>query len=325
MKVLVYGAGVIGGQLVHALSVAGNDVTVIARGAWKETLQRDGLRIRHYIQKKDTVDHPRVLEKPDKELYDVAFAVMQYRQMKRILDDLAAVNSPVVVLVGNNLSACEMEKQILDLTEMPKSILFGFGSTAGTRENGKLTTVHTGDGKLTVGRTHGDASQNEKDLITGLFKGSKLSLSWCDDMDAWLKYHAAFILPIVYLCYKTGCDLKKSTRQDRKLMLDAVRDAYHLLMELGIPIRPVGDEKTLEPGLAKGIVKLVIYWMTRTRIGALCTTEHCRHAPGEMEDIDSAFQQLRSEKPDFPMPHFDHLYSEMPSWEQIRKSYGGRT
>nr|WP_316620397.1 hypothetical protein [uncultured Ruminococcus sp.] len=108
-------------------------------------------------------------------------------------------------------------------------------------------------------------------------------------------------------------------------MLDAVRDAYHLLMELGVPVRPVGDEKTLEPGFANRIVKLVIYGMSRTRIGALCTTEHCRHAPGEMEDIDSAFQQLRSEKPDFPMPFFDQLYSEMPSWEQIRKIYGGRT
>ncbi|MBR5680661.1 MAG: hypothetical protein IKX19_08405 [Clostridia bacterium] len=47
MKVLVYGAGVIGGQLVHALIVGGNEVTVIARGAWKETLRKDGLRIRH--------------------------------------------------------------------------------------------------------------------------------------------------------------------------------------------------------------------------------------------------------------------------------------
>ena len=207
MKVLVYGAGVIGGQLVHALSIAGNDVTVIARGAWKETLQKDGLRIHHHIQKKDTVDHPRVLDKPDNKPYDIAL----------------------------------------------------------------------------------------------------------------------YILPIVYLCYKTGCDLKKSTRQDRKLLLDAVRDAYHLLMELGVPVRPKSDEKTLEPGFANKIVKLVIYGMSRTRIGALCTTEHCRHAPGEMEDIDSAFQQLRSEKPDFPMPFFEQLYSEMPSWEQIRKIYGGRT
>ena len=78
MNVLVYGAGVIGGQFVHALMKSGNDVTVIARGAWKDTLQKNGLRIRHYIQKKDTTDHPRVLEKPDDGRYDIAFAVMQY-------------------------------------------------------------------------------------------------------------------------------------------------------------------------------------------------------------------------------------------------------
>lgn len=322
MKVLVYGAGVIGGQLVHALIKSGNDVTVIARGAWKETLQRDGLHIRHYIQKKDTVEHPRVLEKPDDQPYDVAFAVMQYRQMAAILEDLAEVNSPVVVLVGNNLSAAEMEGRILALSKTPKSVLFGFGSTAGTRENGKLTTVHTGDGRLTVGRTHEDASEQEKALLKRLFQGSKLSLVWCDDMDAWLKYHAAFILPVVYLCYKTGCDLKKSTRQERKLLLDAVADAYHLLMELGYPVRPAGDEKSLKPGLGNTMIKLVIYWMSRTRLGALCTTEHCRHAPGEMEDLDRAFQKLREKRPDFPMPHFDKLYGSMPAWEEIRNDYG---
>lgn len=322
MKVLVYGAGVIGGQLVHALIKSGNDVTVIARGAWKETLQRDGLRIRHYIQRKDTVDRPRVLEKPVDEPYDVVFAVMQYRQMAVILEDLAMVNSPLVVLVGNNLSAVEMEGRILGASRTPKSVLFGFGSTAGTRENGKLTTVHTGDGRLTVGRTHEDASEHEKDLLERLFRGSRLSLTWCDDMDAWLKYHAAFILPVVYLCYKTDCDLRKSTKQERKLMLDAVADTYHLLMELGYPVRPAGDEKSLEPGFANAVVKLVIYWVSRTRLGALCTTEHCRHAPGEMEDLDRAFQKLREKRPDFPMPHFDKLYGSMPAWEEIRNVYG---
>ena len=324
MKVLVYGAGVIGGQLVHALSTAGNDVTVIARGAWKETLQRDGLCIRHYIQRKDTVDRPRVLEKPVDEPYDVVFAVMQYRQMAVILEDLAMVNSPLVVLVGNNLSAVEMEGRILGASRTPKSVLFGFGSTAGTRENGKLTTVHTGDGRLTVGRTHEDASEHEKDLLERLFRGSRLSLTWCDDMDAWLKYHAAFILPVVYLCYKTDCDLRKSTKQERKLLLDAVADAYHLLMELGYPVRPAGDENLLKPGFANAAVKLVIYWTARTRLGALCTTEHCRHAPGEMEDLDRAFQALRAQKPEFQMPGFEKLYSQMPSWEQVHSNYNSR-
>lgn len=322
MKVLVYGAGVIGGQLAHALIKSGNDVTVIARGAWKETLQKDGLRIRHYIQKKDTVDHPRVLEKPNDERYDIVFAVMQYRQMEKILDNLAAVNSNIVVLVGNNLSVSEMEQRILDASRNSKSILFGFGSTAGTRENGKLTTVHTGDGKLTVGKAHKEASEEEKILLKNAFKGSRLSISWCDNMDAWLKYHAAFILPVVYLCYKTGCDLKRSTREERKLLLDAAGDAYHLLMGLGYPVRPAGDEKSLEPDLANELARLVICWVSRTKLGALCTTEHCRHAPQEMEDLDKAFQKLRAEKQDFPMPHFDRLYSKMPSWDKIRLTYG---
>ena len=312
----------IGGQFVYALLKSGNDVTVIARGAWKGTLEKDGLRIRHYIQKKDTTDHPRVLEKPDGQRYDIAFAVMQYRQMENILEDLATVNSPVVVLVGNNLSVSEMESRILRATASPKEVLFGFGSTAGTRENGKLTTVHTGDGKLTVGKAHTEATAEEKVLLKRLFNGSKMSVSWCDDMDAWLKYHAAFILPVVYLCYKTGCDLKKSTKEERKLLLDAVGDAYHLLMELGYPVRPAGDDKNLEPGISNKLVKLVIYWMSRTRIGALCTTEHCRHAPQEMEDLDKAFQELRAKKPDFPMPYFDKLYKMMPSWETIHDLYG---
>ena len=307
MKVLVYVAGVIGGQLVHALSVSGNDVTVVARGARKETLEKEGLRIHHYIQNKDTVDYLRIIDKPDDGYYDIAFAVMQYRQMEAILDDLAKLNSPIVVLTGNNLSVSEMEDRILNVSKTPKSVLFGFGSTAGTRENGRLNTVHAGDGKLTVGKAHENASEEEKTLMKNLFKGSRLSLSFCDNMDAWLKYHAAFILPVVYLSYKTECDLKRSTREDRKLLLDAVGDAYHLLMELAYPVRPEGDEKTLEPGLSNLIVRLVIYLMCKTEIGALCTTEHCRHAPKEMEDLDESFQKLSKERADFPMPCFDKI------------------
>ena len=69
------------------------------------------------------------------------------------------------------------------------------------------------------------------------------------------------------------------------------------------------------------MVRLVIYWMSRTRLGALCTTEHCRHAPGEMEDLDEAFQAIRAKKADFPMPEFDRLRRMMPAWVQVREIY----
>lgn len=322
MKVLVVGAGVIGGEIAHALCKAGNEVHVIARNAWKETLEKNGLRIYHYLQKKETVDHPFLHERAEDLFYDLAFAVMQTQQMEAIAEDLAALHCPLLVLVGNNLSASLMEERILASSKTPKSILFGFGSIAGKRSDGIITAVHMGDGKLTIGRAECEAKDSEKALVKQAFSGSRMAVEFTDNMDAWLKYHAAFILPVVYLSYAKNCDLRRSTREERTLLLAAVKNAYHLLMELGVPVRPVNDEKTLEPGLSNLLVKLVICLFSLTKIGALCTSEHCRHAPEEMEALDAAFHKLRALKPETAMPQFEELDGRMPSWEVIRKTYG---
>ncbi|MCM1466500.1 MAG: NAD-binding protein [Bacteroidales bacterium] len=49
MKLLVYGAGVIGCELAHVLKRGGNDVTLLARGEWKDTLEKRGLVIRYVV------------------------------------------------------------------------------------------------------------------------------------------------------------------------------------------------------------------------------------------------------------------------------------
>ena len=85
MKILIYGAGVIGCYLTHVLCAAGNDVTLLARGIWRETLERDGLTIVHHLQKKTTNDRPRVIGALNGEHYDLVFAVMQYQQMAAVL------------------------------------------------------------------------------------------------------------------------------------------------------------------------------------------------------------------------------------------------
>ena len=102
MKVLVYGSGVIGWYLAHVLCAAGNDVTLLARGQWKEQLQQNGLRIRHHLQRKTTLDHPRVIGDIEEEkAFDAVFAVMPYNKMPAILEPLAAIHAPIIVLVGN--------------------------------------------------------------------------------------------------------------------------------------------------------------------------------------------------------------------------------
>ena len=49
MKILVYGAGVLGCNLARNLFHAGKDVTLLARGNWAAEIRQNGLRIKDQI------------------------------------------------------------------------------------------------------------------------------------------------------------------------------------------------------------------------------------------------------------------------------------
>lgn len=84
MRVLVYGAGVLGSYLAHVLVRGGNQVTVLARGKRAEELERDGLVIRHYFQRKTTVDQVRAIRALEAaDIYDLIFVVMKYSDFPR--------------------------------------------------------------------------------------------------------------------------------------------------------------------------------------------------------------------------------------------------
>lgn len=79
MRILVYGAGVLGCELAHALiQNKKNVVTLLARGEWKEMIDQKGLTIRHWVQRKTTVDRVQTIDTlaPD-DCYDLVFVVMQ--------------------------------------------------------------------------------------------------------------------------------------------------------------------------------------------------------------------------------------------------------
>lgn len=291
MKVLVYGAGVIGSYLTHVLCAAGNDVPLLARGDWRETLEQEGLTIVHHLQKKATHDCPHIIGALDSTHYDLLFAVMQYQQMSAILGDLARAGSPLVVLVGNNIAAKEMEAYIQAHTPAPKAVLFGFQGTGGRRNADKAICVRFGDMGMTVGGLHGEPSTAEKQALTSAFAGTKYRLTWTADMDAWYKCHLAFILPIVYLSYALDCNLRQATGKQVKMGLQAVREGYGLLSALGYPILP---EDTMEQlrGFRGGLSYLELWIMAKTVIGELAATDHCRHAVTELEALDRGFMWL---------------------------------
>jgi 2-dehydropantoate 2-reductase len=310
MKVLVYGAGVIGCYLTHVLCQAGHEVTVLARGGWRENLEKNGLVIHHHLQRKTTTDYPKIIGQVDAaQRYDVVFAVMQHQQMWAILDDLARLDTPMVVLVGNNLSAPEMEREILSRSASPKTVLFGFQGTAGNREGKHVECVRWNGGELTIGGLHRSLTEEEQDFFVRLFSGTGYRLNWEEDMDGWYKCHLALILPIAYLCYLTDCDLRKATRSQRKLLLDAANEGFGLLHKCGVVIRPAGEDAYYRTGPKRALCAAMMFAIEKTALGKLCASDHCRHAVGEMESLDQAWSGLRSQAPDFPMPSWDSLRS----------------
>ena len=327
MKVLVYGSGVIGCDLAHVLCAADNDVTLLARGQWKEQLKQNGLRIRHHLQRRTTLDRPRVIGGIDEDdTYDAVFAVMPYNKMQAVLDPLAAVRSPVVVLVGNNLSPAAMQRHILRRSACEKQVLFGFQATAGKRdhERGMLICERAGVGAMDIGRLHGEADALTRSKLAALFGGTGYRLNWQPDMEAYLICHLAAVLPICYLAYACNGDLTGSTGKQRKLMRMASREAYAMLRAQGIPILPEGDDRYYDAGIRGAVMRLLYFGMAKWKTaGDLIACAHCRNAFEEMKLLDEDFEKVIARRPGFPLPNWRALKAQMPGWDAIRKQYTG--
>ncbi len=74
MKILVYGAGVLGCNLARNLFRAGKDVTLLARGNWAAEIRRNGLQIKDKFSLRTSVSRiPVVTELAPDAMYDVIF------------------------------------------------------------------------------------------------------------------------------------------------------------------------------------------------------------------------------------------------------------
>lgn len=114
MKILIYGAGVLGSYEAYELKRVGHEVTILARGKRYEELKEKGLVIRHWLQRRTTVDKINVVkELLPEDQYDVTFIVMQSSQVKAVLAAISAnVRCPLFVFVGNEDKAKEIAEEI---------------------------------------------------------------------------------------------------------------------------------------------------------------------------------------------------------------------
>lgn len=304
MKILVFGAGVLGCNLARNLFRAGKDVTLLARGQWAEEIKRNGLRIKDKFSPKVSVSRiPVVTELAPEDTYDVIFVVARYTQLETILDVLRANGTKNIVFVGNNVRAVETAAALPE-----KNVLFAFASSAGHRERDRVASIDLK--KITIGPLAGAPSQQP--LIDQIFSGTKYKAAYEPNMGDYLLCHAAFVLPVAFACYKTDGDLKKLKGDTAYLsrLIDANIEGYRTIRNAGHEILPDADKEFEGAAYRKTCLRF-FKLMCATSLGKICASDHAMNAVDEMGALN---RDIRS--------FFDANGGVYPVWQALELECG---
>jgi 2-dehydropantoate 2-reductase len=230
---------------------------------------------------------------------------MQRTQIENVIPKLSSNRKcKLYILVGNNPTANETCRKILENTTLNPTILFAFQVSGGRREGGRVISIHLGRVSFHIGASDGDTSYSP--IIDNIFASSCFNVKHSPNMDSWLKCHAALILPIAYLTYWANGDLKKASKNKEMLNLaiDAIAEGYEVIRACDYPIEPKEDEDYIKNKRKR------LYWilkiMAATPIGRLAGSDHAMSAVGEMRFLSHEFDRLKKSA-SLSTPNWDRL------------------
>lgn len=304
MKILVFGAGVLGCNLARNLFRAGKDVTLLARGNWANEIKTNGLKIKNRFSPCMSVSLIRVAtELKPEDSYDVIFAVVRYTQIESILDALRSNRTKNIVFVGNNIRAKALAELLPE-----KNVMFAFALSAGHRESNRVASIDLK--KITIGQLR-NADSNEK-MIREIFSGTKYRVVYEPNMEDYLLCHAAFVLPAAFACYKTDGNLKKLKGNTAYLnrLIDANIEGYRAIRNAGHEILPKADTEFENEAYRKTCLRF-FKLMCATSLGKLCVSDHAMSAADEMNALNRDMKAF-----------FDANGAEYPVWQALEQECG---
>ena len=304
MKILVFGAGVLGCNLARNLFRAGKDVTLLARGNWAEEIRKNGLRIKDQFSLRTSVSNiPVVTELAPNVRYDVIFVVLRYTQLDSALETLRANQTKNIVFVGNNVQARALAAALPE-----KNVLFAFALSAGHREPDRVVSIDLK--KITIGPLSG-APSNEG-LIGEIFSGTKYKVAYEPNMGDYLLCHAAFVLPVAFACYKTDGDLKKLKGDTAYLsrLIDANIEGYRTIRNAGHEILPDADKEFEGAAYRKTCLRF-FKLLCATSLGKICVSDHAMNAVDEMSALNRDLKRF-----------FEENGAAYPVWRELEQEAG---
>ncbi|MEO8820160.1 MAG: 2-dehydropantoate 2-reductase N-terminal domain-containing protein [Ginsengibacter sp.] len=307
MKILIYGAGVIGSIYAAKLFEAKNDVRLLARGKRLESLQQNGVVTREQLTgKKITVHIPLIKQLAANDSYDLIIVTVRLDQLKSVVTDLKNNNgsSLVMLMLNNPENLPSLAKEL-----KPKYLLFGFPGVGGIMKNDEIDFVQIKQQKTTIG----DINRIESPIletIKSLFEKAGFETTISDNMDAWLKTHAIFIACICASIIKENGDSIQlgKNKKSIKSMVKSIKEGFKAMKNLGIPIKPFNLKLIF---LIMPEWFSIRYWQKaiQSEMGTLAIAPHANAAKKEMQLLAKKVLEIVHSS-SFPTPELNKLLSE---------------
>ncbi len=277
MKVLIFGAGVLGSLYAAKLHEAGTEVTLVARGRRYQDLQKHGVQLEHFTTGTSSTTHIALeQEMPEDEHYDLCIILVQYAQLKEAVTK-AAGNSriPSVLILTNYLKGLDEYCEVLGR----ERVLLGHVNAGGERRGNKVSYITSES--MTLGELNGSRTQRLLD-ISRMFKTAGFPVTLCKNMDAWKRHHLALLTPMCNAMYLNGiCNytLAKNRKDIRRSVVGA-REAMKALEALGFPIHP--RKLILMKLLPLGVLVSLFSKVLAMKVMDIGGARHVRNAKEEM-------------------------------------------
>ncbi len=242
MKILVYGAGVIGSIYAAHLHEGGHVVSVLARGRRGADIREHGIRLESAITGERLEAHVPVVDRLEPEdAYDLVVVAMQKGHLASVLPVLAPQSgTPTILFLGNNAAGPEALLQALG----PSRVLMGFPGVGGYFDGLVVRYAAEGRGAAPLRVTLGEVDGRETPRVRTIareFSAAGIRVSIEPSIDAWLKGHVALVLPILFALEQHDLDNQALVRDRDTMqrMARAVREGLAALRMLGYPITPL--------------------------------------------------------------------------------------
>jgi len=226
MRILIYGAGVIGSLYAALFKEAGYDTTIYTRGHRLDILQNQGLLYKknNLIKKIDVW----VLDQlQDNDSYDFIFLTVRENQLYQALTELKSNKSKTIVTMVNSLDNYEKWESIVGKGR----ILPAFPGAGGTITNDILDATLTP--RLIQPTTFSEISGKKTkrtEQISQIFKHAHIPFQQVKDMHIWQLCHLGMVVPLADAYYQTKNP--ESVGQDKVVMRKTacqLKDNFNIL------------------------------------------------------------------------------------------------